>query len=223
MIMDLIGREILLQWRVLRGVLNASLFFLVVLLLFPLGFEANPALLKKILPGLVWIAALFAFLLSAEHLFYQEYEDGVLAQWVLSDKPMHVRVRVKLLVHWMSLILPLMLACFLIALCFDLNQFELGILMLGLLCGTPSLYACCAFSAVFGLGLKHQGFLSALIVLPLVLPILVFGGGILTQAMQGIYASGHLALLLAVAVLSIWGMPYAISVVIRMGVADASA
>ena len=118
MIVPMLGREALLQWRTLRSVLNTSLFFVVVLLLFPMGFEANPVLLKQILPGLVWIAALFAFLLSAEHVFYQDYEDGVLTQWVLSDQPMHVRVRVKLLLHWISLVCPLLLCCFLIALCF---------------------------------------------------------------------------------------------------------
>lgn len=221
MIKHMIGREVLLQWRALRSVLNASLFFLIVLLLFPLSFEANPALLKSMLPGLVWIAILFAFLLSAEHIFYQEYEEGVLAQWVLSDLPMHMRVRVKVLVHWASLMLVLLLSCFLIAICFDLNGFELGWFMLGLLVGTPSLYVCCAFSAVFGLGIKNQGFLSALIVLPLVLPVMIFGGGIFTDALQGIDSRGQIALLLAIAILALWGIPYATAAVIRMRVADA--
>jgi heme exporter protein B len=219
-LIQLFKREILLQRRALRSVVNASLFFLMVLLLFPLGFEANPQFLKKILPGLIWIAALFAFFLSAEGVFQQENENDVLEQWLLSSVPMHIRIRVKLLVHWMSLVIPLIGLCFLIALLFELKALEMGILMLSLLCGTPTLYLLCAFSAAFGLGLKSQGLLTALIVLPLTLPVMIFGGGVLTQAMRALPVSGHLAMLLAVAILSAWGLPYAISAVIRVGVAD---
>ncbi len=218
---QVIAREVVLQKRALRTVMNAGLFFVMVLLLFPLGFEASPLLLKKILPGLIWIAALFAFLLSAESVFQQESEDGVLEQWILSRVAMHTRIRTKLIVHWVSLMMPLVSLCFLIALLFDLNAFEMGVLILSLLCGTPALYVLCAFSAAFGLSLKNQGLFTALIVLPLTLPVMIFGGGVLTHAMQGLVVSGDLALLLAVSILAIWGLPYAISAVIRVGVADA--
>ncbi len=217
---QIIGREVILQWRALRSVVNASLFFLMVLLLFPLSFEADPVLLKKILPGLVWIAALFALFLSADTVFQEENETGVLEQWLLSSVPMHTRIRVKLLVHWLSHIIPLLLLCFLIAVLFDLTGFEMGVLMLGLLCGTPTLYMLCAFSAAFGLSLKSQGLFTALIVLPLTLPVMIFGGGVLTSAIQELPVSGHLALLLAVAIVAVWGVPYAISAVIRVSVAD---
>ncbi|MCH9757301.1 MAG: heme exporter protein CcmB [Gammaproteobacteria bacterium] len=219
-IKQIIARETVLQWRARRGIVNASLFFLMVLLLFPLGFEANPLLLKKILPGLVWIAALFAFFLSAEGVFQEESEDGVLEQWLLSSVSMHTRIRVKLLIHWLSYVIPLLLLCFLIALLFDLNGTEMGVLMLSLIAGTPTLYMLCAFSAAFGLSLKSQGLFTALIVLPLTLPVMIFGGGVLTSAMQGLAVSGHLALLLAVAIIAVWGVPYAISAVIRVSVAD---
>lgn len=217
---QLFQREFILQARALRGVLNAALFFLMVLLLFPLGFEADPGLLKKILPGLIWIAILFAFFLSAEGVFQQENEDAVLEQWLLSSIPMHLRIRIKLFVHWISLMVPMIALCFLIALLFDLNGVELGVLILSLLCGTPTLYMLCAFSAAFGLGLKSQGLLTALIVLPLTLPVMIFGGGVLTQTMQALPVSGHLAFLLAAAILSVWGVPYAISAIIRVSVAD---
>ena len=217
---QILMREVLLQSRTLRLVLNASLFFLMVLLLFPLGFESNPLFLKKILPGLVWIAALFAFLLSAEGAFFLESEAGVLEQWLLSSVPMHTRVRIKLLVQWFSLILPLIMLSFVIAILFHLRAKEMGVLMLSLICGTPTLYFLCAFSAVFGLHLKKQGLFTALIVLPLTLPVMVFGGGVLTYAMDGLPVSGHLALLLAVALLAVYALPYAISAVIRVGVAD---
>ncbi len=215
-----IRREVLLQWRTLRSVINASLFFVMVLLLFPLGFEANVSLLQKVLPGLVWIAALFAFFLSAEGVFQEEYEVGVLEQWLISSKPLHTRIRVKLLVHWLTHILPLLLLCCVVAIVFDLRLNQMGVLMLSLTCGTPTLYMLCAFSAAFGLGLKNQGLFTALIVLPLTLPVMIFGGGVLTSVMQNISVSGHLALLLAIAILAVFGIPYAISAVIRVGVAD---
>ncbi|MDF1646136.1 MAG: heme exporter protein CcmB [Legionellaceae bacterium] len=217
---QIIGREVILQGRALRSVVNASLFFLMVLLLFPLSFEANPSLLKKILPGLVWIAALFALFLSADSVFQEENESGVLEQWLLSSMPMHTRIRIKLLIHWLSHIISFLLLCFLIALLFDLTRLEMGVLMLSLVCGTPTLYMLCAFSGAFGLSLKKQGLFTALIVLPLTLPVMIFGGGVLTSTMQGLSVSGHLALLLAVAVIAVWGVPYAISAVIRVSVAD---
>jgi heme exporter protein B len=214
-------REGVLQWRALRSVLNASLFFLMVLLLFPLCFPADPMFLKKLLPGLVWVAALFAFFLSAEGVFYHEAEDGVLEQWLLSPEPMHHRIRVKLGIHWLSNLLPLLVLCPLIMILFNLAWVETGILMLSLLCGTPMLFILAVFSAVFGLGLARQGLFTALILLPLTLPVMIFGGGVLTAAMQGLPVSGHLALLLALALLAFWCLPYAIAAVIRVSVADA--
>lgn len=220
MIKQMIQREVVLQTRALQRVMNASLFFLMVLLLFPLGFEADPLLLKKILPGLVWIAALFAFFLSADSLFQAESEDGVLEQWLISPVALHTRIRIKLLVHWLVYSLPMVCLCFMIGFVFDLNLNQTGLLILSLLCGTPSILALCAFSNVFGLGLKQQGVFSALILLPLTLPVMIFGGGVLTHVMQNLPVSGHLALLLAVSILAFLGLPYAISAVIRVGIAD---
>ncbi|MDF1684369.1 MAG: heme exporter protein CcmB [Legionellaceae bacterium] len=208
-------REITLQQRQLRGTLNACLFFFMVVMLFPLSFPSDPVFLRKLLPGLVWIAVLFAFFLSAEHLFQQEDEDGVLEQWLLSPEPMHVRVRIKLLVHWLTNLVPLVLFCPVLTILFNLNLYETGILSLSLLCATPTLIALCAFSSVFGLALKQQGLFTALILLPLTLPVIVFGGGVLTAAMQGLPISGHLALLSAISILAFWGLPWAISGVIR--------
>ncbi len=213
-------REVVLQVREVRRLLNAGLFFLMVLAIFPLGFEANQSALKQLLPGLVWIAALFAFLLSAEGIFHVESEAGVLEQWMLSDVPMHTRIRIKLLVHWLSILLPLMLLSLLVAVLFDLSLSLWGVLAVSLAFGTPILYVLAAFSAAFGLSLKHQGLLTALIVLPLCLPVMVFGGGVLTKAMQGLPVSGDFAFLLAIAILAVWGVPYAVAAVIRVGVAD---
>jgi len=212
-------REMILQKRQLRGTLNACLFFLMVVILFPLSFPSDPVFLRKLLPGLVWIAVLFAFFLSAEHLFLQEDEDGVLEQWLISDKPMQVRVRIKLFVHWLTHLVPLVLFCPILAILFDLNLYETGVLSLSLFCATPTLIALCAFSSVFGIGLKQQGVFTALILLPLTLPVIIFGGGVLSAAMQGLPISGHLALLSAVSILAFWGLPWAISGVIRASVA----
>lgn len=211
-------REIILQKRQLRGTVNACLFFLMVVMLFPLSFPSDPMFLRKLLPGLVWIAALFAFFLSAEHLFQQEDEDGVLEQWLLSHEPMHVRVRMKLVVHWLTNLLPLIVFSPILAILFDLSFYETGILVLSLFCATPTLIALCAFSSVFGIGLKRQGLFTALILLPLTLPVIIFGGGVLTAAMQDFPITGHMALLLAISILAFWGLPWAISGVIRASV-----
>ncbi len=212
-------REIILQKRQLRSTMNACLFFLMVVMLFPLSFPSDPVFLRKVLPGLVWIAVLYAFFLSAEHLFQQEYENGVLEQWLLSDHPMHVRVRMKLFVHWFTHLVPLILFCPVIALLFDLNFYETGVLSLSLLCASPTLIALCAFSSVFGIGLKQQSLFTALILLPLTLPVIVFGGGVLTAAMHHLPISGHLALLSALSIVAFWGLPWGISGVIRASVA----
>ena len=143
-------------------------------------------------------------------------------QWRLSVVPMHARVRAKLMVHWLGHMLPLVCLSPIIALLFGLNTLETGVLVLSLLCGTPMLFALCAFSATFGLGLTRQGLFTALIVLPLTLPVMIFGGGVLTAIMHGLSVRGHLALLLAGALLAFWGLPYAIAAVIRVGVADAA-
>lgn len=212
-------REITLQKRQLRGTVNACLFFFMVVMLFPLSFPSDLVFLRKLLPGLVWIAVLFSFFLSAEHVFQQEYEDGVLEQWLLSDEPMQVRVRIKLVVHWLTNLAPLILFCPILTILFDLNLYETSVLSLSLLCATPTLIALCAFSSACGIGLKRQGLFTALILLPLTLPVIIFGGGVLTAAMQGFPISGHLALLLAISILAFWGLPWAISGVIRAGVA----
>ncbi|MDF1827463.1 MAG: heme exporter protein CcmB [Legionellaceae bacterium] len=212
-------REITLQKRQFRGTLNACLFFFMVVMLFPLSFPSDPVFLRQLLPGLVWIAVLFAFFLSAEHLFQQEHEDGVLEQWVLSRDPMQVRIRIKLLVHWFVNLVPLILFCPILAILFNLNLHEVGVLSLSLVCATPTMLALCAFSSVFGIGLKRQGLFTALILLPLTLPVIVFGGGVLTAAMQGMPISGHLALLSALSILAFWGLPWAISGVIRASMA----
>jgi len=211
-------REITLQKRQLRSTVNACLFFFMVVMLFPLSFPSDPVFLRKLLPGLVWIAVLFAFFLSAEHLFQQENEHGVLEQWLLSHEPMQVRVRMKLMIHWLANLVPLVFFCPILALLFDLNVYETGVLILSLLCATPTLIGLCAFSSVFGLGLKRQGLFTALILLPLTLPVIVFGGGVLTAVMQGLPISGHLALLSAISILAFWGLPWAISGVIRASV-----
>lgn len=211
-------REIILQKRQLRGTVNACLFFLMVVILFPLSFPSDPMFLRKLLPGLVWIAVLFAFFLSAEHLFQQEAEDGVLEQWLLSHEPIQVRIRMKLLVHWLTNLVPLILFCPILTILFDLNFYETGVLSLSLFCATPTLIALCAFSSAFGIGLKHQGVFTALILLPLTLPVIIFGGGVLSAVMQDLPISGHLALLSAASILAFWGLPWAISGVIRASV-----
>lgn len=221
-VMRLIEREILLQWRTRRHIINVSIFFLMVLLLFPLSFEANIKLFQKIYPGLIWIAILFTFLLSAEGILIEEHESGVLEQWLLAKDALYTHVRVKLIVNWFVHLLPILMICFCMGIVFGLSWHAIFFLMLSIICGSPMINALCAFSAVFSLSLKNKGVLSALIVLPLTLPAMIFGAGVLNYLEQGFSVDGQIALLLAFSILSLLGLPYAIGLVISMSLVEGS-
>jgi heme exporter protein B len=213
-------RELLIQVRQLRFLINSCLFFLMILFIFPLTIKPDPLLMKTIAPGLVWMAFLLSLLLSSERLFQQDYEHGVIEQLLVSGQPLSLIIAAKTIAHWVLNIVPIILLCPLIALVFSLNTWELSVLILSLLCGTPALLFLCALAASFGVGVGQKGALMALILLPLTLPILIFGSGTLNIAMQGLPISGNLALLLAVSVLTVSFLPMAIAGVVRISHVD---
>lgn len=209
-------REWLLQARQIRYLVNTCLFFLMLLFFFPLTLRPELSLMNAIAPGLIWMAILLSMLLSAERLFQQDYEQGVMEQWLVSAEPLSVIVSAKILAHWLFNLGPFILLAPLAALIFSLSLWETWILVLSLLCGTPVLFFLCALAASFGIGIHQKGALMALILLPLTLPVLIFGSGTLTIAMQGLPVSGYLALLLAMSVSASGLLPYAIAGVIRI-------
>lgn len=213
-------RELLIQVRQVRFLVNSCLFFLMMLFIFPLTLRPEMALMRTIAPGLVWMAVLLSALLSSERLFQQDYDHGVIEQWLVSGQSLTIIVSAKILAHWLCTLLPLLALSPLIAVIFSFSPWETWILAVSLFCGTPALIFLCALAAAFGVGVNQRGALMALILLPLTLPLLVFGSGTLTIAMQGLPVNGYLALLLAMSVISLAFLPYAIAALMRISHVD---
>lgn len=209
-------RELLIQIRQIRVLMNSCLFFLMLLFIFPLTLKPEIALMRTIAPGLIWMAMLLSMLLSADRLFQQDYDHGVIEQWLVSGRSLNLLVSAKVMAHWVFNLIPILVLCPLIAILFSFNWWETWILILSLFCGTPALLFLCALAAAFGVGINQRGALMALILLPLTLPLLIFGSGTLNIGMQDLPISGYLALLLAMSVIAIGFLPYAISAVIRI-------
>lgn len=213
-------RELIIQIRQLRYLVNSCLFFMMILFIFPLTIKPDPILMKTIAPGLVWMAFLLSLLLSSERLFQHDYEQGVIEQWLVSGQSLSLIIAAKTMAHWLLNIVSVLVLCPLIALVFSLNAWELFVLVISLLCGTPALLFLCALAASFGVGVNQKGALMALILLPLTLPILIFGSGTLNIAMQGAPISGNCALLLAFSLLTACFLPLAIAGVVRISHVD---
>lgn len=213
-------REGLMIIRQIRYLLNSSLFFLMVLVFFPLTMPSDIHLLQTIAPGLVWIAMLLSFLMSQERIFQQDYEDGVLEQWLVSGQPLSMLIFCKLTVHWFFSILPIILLCPLVVLMFSLGSYPMFILMGSLILGSPTLLFLCALSSVFSGGLKQKGVFMSLILLPLTLPVMIFGSGVVNLAVQELPVVGYLALLLAISIVAIGLLPFAIAALMRISLID---
>jgi heme exporter protein B len=208
------------EWRVaLRrkgDVLNVLVFFVVVASLFPLGVGPEPNQLRAMAAGVVWIAALLAALLSLPRLFAADHVDGTLEQMLVAPQPLAIIVLAKIAAHWLTTGLPLAIAAPLIGLQYDLPADALAILLASLLIGTPVLSLLGAAGAALTLGVRGGGALLGLLVLPLFVPVLVFGAGAVTASLIGINPSAHLSLLGAfLAVSSIVG-PWAACAALRV-------
>lgn len=215
-LIDQMKREWCLVWRQKNLVGQSCLFFLMLLIFLPLTLPADPHLLHQVAPGFIWVAILFAFFLSAERLFYQDYEDGVVEQWLVSGYPVSGFVWAKISVHWCvnSACMLCLSPC--LALLFKLDSLTVAASMASLICGTPALWLLCALACVLSMGLRQKGVLMGLIVLPLAVPLMVFGSSAISNAIQGAPFSGFLALLLAFSLLASTLLPWAIAGVIRI-------
>ena len=195
--------------------LGALLFFVVVGTLFALAVGPDPALLRAIGPGVVWVAALLALLVSLHRLFLPELEDGVLEQLLLSPRSMLGLVWAKVAAHWLVTCLPLLVAAPLLGLQFELSASAIGILLASLLLGTPTLSLLGALGAALTLGLRGNALL-ALIMLPLCVPVLVFGSGAVSASQQGMPAGPHLSILAAWLLLAALLCPWAVGAALRL-------
>ena len=212
----IVKRDLLLAMR-RRSDAAMSVFFLVIVAsLFPLGVGPEPAVLRTIGPGVLWVAALLACLLSLSRVFTADYVDGALEQMVLVPQPLAVLVAGKVVAHWLISGLPVVLLSPLLGLQFGLSGDALGVLVLSLLLGTPTLSMIGAIGAALVLGVRGSGLLVALLVLPLYVPVLIFGAGAVTGSMAGVGGEANLSLLGASLVLSLFLAPWATAAAIRI-------
>ena len=190
-----IRRDLLLAFRRRSDVVTTLFFFIIVVSLFPLGVGAEPGLLRTMAPGILWVSALLASMLALGRLFALDYADGTLEQMLLSAEPISIIVIGKVIAHWLVSGLPLVLLAPLLAVQFDLPSESIQVLFLSLLLGTPVLSLIGAIGAALTIGLRGGGALVSLLVLPLYIPVLIFGAGAVGAEASGLGASAHLLLL----------------------------
>jgi heme exporter protein B len=212
----IVRRDLLLAARRKSEVFTALFFFMIVASLFPLGIGAETSLLRRIAPGVLWVAALLAAMLSLNRLFAADHQDGTLEQMALSPTPLALLVSGKVFAHWLTSGLPLVLLAPVLGLQFDLSPRSLGILMISLLLGTPLLSLIGAIGAALTLGVRGGGVLLSLLVLPLYIPALIFGAGAVEADMAGLGAGGHLSLLGALLALAAFFAPWAATAALRI-------
>jgi len=211
-----IRRDLLLAWRRRSDIATVILFFVIVISLFPLGVGPEPNLLRTIAPGIIWVAALLACMLSVQHMFAADHADGVLDQMLLAATPLGVIVIARAFAHWLISGLPLVILSPILAIQFDLPAELSPVLTLSLLLGTPVLTLIGAIGAALTLGLRGGGMLLALLVLPLYVPVLILGAGAVDAVSAGLGGEAHLLLLAAQLVLAGAFAPWAIATALRI-------
>jgi len=211
----LLMRELRLTVRQLGDLVPALVFFLLAATLFPLGVGPEPNLLARIASGIVWVTALLSSLLTLDRLFLGDYDDGSLEQLVLSPQPLALLAGAKLLAHWLTTGLPLILLAPLVALLLNLPSEALGAMLLAMLLGTPVLTCIGGIGASLTLGARRGAALLPLLVLPLLLPVLIFGVGAIEGAATGLGARPHLLILGAILAVTLPLAPLAIAAALR--------
>lgn len=212
----IIRRDLVLAVRRRADVLTTLVFFVMVVSLFPLGVGPEPEILRNMASGVVWVAALLASMLALGRMFSADYQDGTLEQMLLAPQSLSVLVLGKILAHWMVSGLPLVLLAPVLGLQFGLPMQSLGVLMLGLLLGTPVLSMVGAVGAALTLGLRGGGVLVSLLVLPLCIPVLIFGAGAVEAATNGMAYTSHLSLLAALLVMALVLTPWVTAQALRI-------
>ena len=214
----LAARDLRLAWRRPVDAWLAVVFFAVAASLFPLGVGPEPQTLRQIGGGVVWVCALLSTLLALNTLYTSDYNDGSLDQMLLSGHSLVLLAAAKALVHWLLTGLPLVVAGPVLGLMFDMSPRGLATLTLTLLLGTPVLSLLGSVGAALTLGLRSGGALLLLLVLPLCIPVLIFGAGAVSAVELGISPAGHLSILGALLLLALVGAPPAAAAALRISV-----
>jgi heme exporter protein B len=212
----MLRRDLMLAWRRRADVLSTLFFFVIVVSLFPLGVGPETQLLRLIAPGVVWVAALLASMLSLGRLFANDYQDGTLEQMLLTPQPLYLIVVAKVMALWLVSGVPLAFISPILGVQFGLPPETLLTLLLSLFLGTPVLALIGSIGAALTLGLRGGGVLVALLVLPLYIPVLIFGAGAVDASLMGMSAQANLLLLGALLVLALFFSPWATAFALRI-------
>lgn len=213
-----IRRDMLLAARRRGDWLTSQFFFVMVVSMFPLGIGPEPDILRMVGPGVVWVAALLASLLSLPRLFAEDYRDGSLEQMLLSPEPTVLVTLGKALAHWCIYGIPLLLITPVLGIQFALPPEAIVVLVLSLLIGTPILSLLGSVGAALTLGLRGGGVLLTLLILPLYVPALIFGAGAVDGALSGVGYAAHLSLLGAFMVLTLMVAPWVAAAALKVSI-----
>ena len=212
----LLLRDLRLAVRQRHELANPLIFFVLVVSLFPLAMTPTPELLRQLAPGVIWVAALLSVLLSLDRLFKQDYEDGSLDQLMLSPNPLVILVLAKVVAHWLLTGLPLVLIAPLLGMFMRIPDNAVTVLMFSLLLGTPVLSLIGAIGVSLTVAVNRGGVLLSLIILPLYIPVLIFGANAVDVASDGMSVRGQLLFLGAVLALAVSLAPVATAVALRI-------
>jgi heme exporter protein B len=210
------GRDLALVWRRPEDFFMTWVFFAIVVSLFPLGVGADPVLLQRMAAGLLWVAALLATLLSLPRVLEEDWRDGSLEQMALSPEPLALQLCGKLFAHALSNGLSLALLAPLLALQFNLDSQAILYLCLSLILGTPALSAIGLLGAAVTLGLRSGAVLLSLLIMPLYVPVLIFGAGAVEAVQSGVDAQAHLSLLTAYTLAALGLVPWTAAKAVRI-------
>ena len=210
------SRDLALAWRQRSDVLSTLVFFVMVVSLFPLGLGPEPSTLRSIAPGVLWVAAMLASMISLARLFAGDHADGTLEQLLLAPQPLTYLVLAKITAHWVASGLPLTLMAPLLGVQFDMARADIAVLTASLAVGTPVLSLVGAVGAALTVGLRGAGVLVPLLVLPLCIPVLIFGTGAVDAAATGAGAGAHFSILGAMLAFALALAPLASAAALRI-------
>lgn len=213
-----IRRDLILALRRRSEMVNPLLFFVLVITLFPLGIGAQPHLLQAIAPGIIWVSALLAAMLSLDSLFRSDFDDGSLEQMLLSPHPTAVLVLGKIIAHWLVTGLPLLLVAPLLAVFLGMPDSALTVLLLTLLLGTPVLSLIGAIGVALTIGLRQGGMILSLLVLPLYVPVLIFAGNAVEMAGSGLPVDAQISILISILLMALVLVPLPVAVALKMSI-----
>ncbi|MEI6985338.1 MAG: heme exporter protein CcmB [Rhodospirillaceae bacterium] len=213
---QLVGRDLRLALRQGSDATAAVMFFVLCVVLFPFGVGPEPNILARIAAGVIWVAALLASLLSLERLFQNDFEDGTLELMALGGLPLELVVLAKTVAHWLVTGLPLLVAAPVLAVLLNMSHDGFGVLLATLLVGTPSLSLIGGIGSALTLGARRGGVLISLLILPLYIPVLIFGAGAIDATLNGLSPRPHLLILAALLAAALPLAPLASAAALRL-------